>query len=217
LEKKAACFVSVQTLHTCPARVISFGTPHTTSLPRVRDRITDLALARAGPIVFKQFCHFCDTPLPNFVWLPALAGLPPPTPRTPAKGCGYTGSSISDRDKMVMDVTPRLRRTAMAVLRPLVLVCLWRSNVAFLLAPPARLALGCWGRSTTSSARRVLPLRGLAADVPLRENFAPDVAVIAGAQAKNLAAHGAAIVFVPQARANLTVARDARSNPKPKS
>lgn len=77
LEKKAACFVSVQTLHTCPARVISFGTPHTTSLPRVRDRITDLALARAGPIVFKQFCHFCDTPLPNFVWLPALAGLPP--------------------------------------------------------------------------------------------------------------------------------------------
>jgi hypothetical protein len=95
LEKKAACFVSVQTLHTCPARVISFGTPHTTSLPRVRDRITDLALARAGPIVFKQFCHFCDTPLPNFVWLPALAGLPPPTPRTPLrKGGKKKGADI---------------------------------------------------------------------------------------------------------------------------
>ncbi len=73
LEKKAACFVSVQTLHTCPARVISFRTSHTPSsaLPRgkaaaavrVRARITDLALARAGPIVFKQFFHFCDTPL----------------------------------------------------------------------------------------------------------------------------------------------------------
>lgn len=105
-----------------------------------------------------------------------------------------------------------------AVLKPIVLACLWRSNVAFLLAPPARLALGRWGRSTTSSSPRVgrpLPPPCLAAAVPLRDDFAPDVAVIAGAQAQNLAAHGAAIVFVPQARANLTVARDARSNPKP--
>jgi hypothetical protein len=109
-------------------------------------------------------------------------------------------------------------RSKMAVLRPIVLACLWRSNVAFLLAPPARLALGRLGRSTTSSSPRVgrsLPPPCLAAAVPLRDNFAPDVAVIAGAQAQNLAAHGAAIVFVPQARANLTVARDARSNPEP--
>eukprot|EP00802_Teleaulax_amphioxeia_P009260 Tamp_09276.p1 GENE.Tamp_09276~~Tamp_09276.p1 ORF type:complete len:614 (+),score=112.62 Tamp_09276:187-1842(+) len=45
----------------------------------------------------------------------------------------------------------------------------------------------------------------------LRDSFAPGIALVPGAQAQNLAAHGAAIVFVPQARANLTAASDARS------
>jgi hypothetical protein len=109
------------------------------------------------------------------------------------------------------------------MVRRLVLACLWRSTVAFVVAPlPARSAPGQpqarWATSVAlpfarARPRLAAPPRMSAGAGELRDSFAPGIALVPGAQAQNLAAHGAAIVFVPQARANLTAASDARSAP----
>ena len=92
--------------------------------------------------------------------------------------------------------------------RIMMLACLWRSALGFV-AAPSHLATGrspvakltCRARLHTSTLRTV---------AKLRDDFGPGISVAKRATARNLAEYGAAIVFVPEERANLTVASNAR-------